>query len=449
METEQSELVEWYRLETEFLPDHVRHTKRSENSRPRREGVKEEWINCEVLGVGDFSVVHKQLESSTGHCRAVKVVDKTRLPAQLEYSRALLVMAILAKHPLLFVKFLGWFEGCGTLYIAMEHLEVGDLRKHISEQLPQDTVRGITKQLLEGLAIMHGKGIAHRDIKPEKIFVVSMSPVWVKLGDFGISKRIQPQDITTYHTWFFTGSYTAPEVLGLDSTGKTSGCTNAIDIWSLGCVIYELLTGEMLFSTASQMSRYFFGICPFPKDKFKGLSPATTDAGISLIKSMVSLRPNDRPSVQVSLGHTWITDLKSEANDEDSGDDIEKVAQIPAGKGIGVEMEKGFSIKTMKTKQSDLVEWYRLETEFLPNHVRHTKHSGNSRSRRKEEWSDCEVLGEGSFSIVHKQLESSTGNCRAVKVINKTRLPAQLDYSRELLTMVVSAKVHILSPRRL
>lgn len=65
------------------------------------------------------------------------------------------------------MKFLGWFEDHDTLYIAMEYLEMGDLRRHIGKPLPQKTVQGIAKQLLAGLDVMHQKGIAHRDIKPE------------------------------------------------------------------------------------------------------------------------------------------------------------------------------------------------------------------------------------------------------------------------------------------
>jgi serine/threonine protein kinase len=64
------------------------------------------------------------------------------------------------------VEFLGWFEDPETLYIAMEYLEEGDLTRHIGTPLPQETVRNISKQILEGLQVMHQQGIAHRDLKP-------------------------------------------------------------------------------------------------------------------------------------------------------------------------------------------------------------------------------------------------------------------------------------------
>ena len=64
------------------------------------------------------------------------------------------------------MKFLGWFEDPKTLYIAMEYLEEGDLTKHISTPLSQESVQNISKQILEGLKVMHQEGITHRDIKP-------------------------------------------------------------------------------------------------------------------------------------------------------------------------------------------------------------------------------------------------------------------------------------------
>ena len=64
------------------------------------------------------------------------------------------------------MKFLGWFEKPESLYIAMEYLPEGDLARHLGSPLPQETVQAISKQVLEGLSIMHQKRMAHRDLKP-------------------------------------------------------------------------------------------------------------------------------------------------------------------------------------------------------------------------------------------------------------------------------------------
>ena len=97
MDTVQSDLVEWHKLETEFFQDHVRHTGYVEKGRNRYVRKKENWCNCEELGAGGLSVVYKQVRGTAGRYRAVKTIDKRRLPLDLDYSRELLVMALLAK----------------------------------------------------------------------------------------------------------------------------------------------------------------------------------------------------------------------------------------------------------------------------------------------------------------------------------------------------------------
>src|ERR1700759_5714680 len=136
-----------------------------------------------------------------------------------------------------------------------------------------------------------------------------MSPVWVKLGDFGVSKRILAQTTTTLHTQVSTQIYSAPEVLGLDPNSETSDYTNSVDIWSLGCVVYELLVGTKLFVSEFQLSGYFYGKWPFPEGKLKGLSPPMDDFGISLLKSMLLIQPEDRPTAARALCHGWLAGL--------------------------------------------------------------------------------------------------------------------------------------------
>jgi len=139
-----------------------------------------------------------------------------------------------------------------------------------------------------------------------------MSPVWVKLGDFGVSKWIPAPGTTTFHTQVSTPLYSAPEVRGLDPNSETSEYTNSVDIWSLGCVIYELLVGTKLFVSEFQLSGYFYGKWPFPEDRLRGLSPPTGDIGISFLKAMLAIQPQDRPTAADALNHAWLADLKSD-----------------------------------------------------------------------------------------------------------------------------------------
>lgn len=92
----QSDLIARHKLETEFYPDYVRHRNYPREAKNKHEKVEEEWSNCCELGRGGFGVVHMQVEKTTGHYRAIKTIQK-RLPLKLDYSRELIVMAILAK----------------------------------------------------------------------------------------------------------------------------------------------------------------------------------------------------------------------------------------------------------------------------------------------------------------------------------------------------------------
>jgi len=95
--TVHSDLVEWYKIETDFFQDHVRHIRYVERGGNRYKKVKEDWNDCGELGTGGFGVVNKQVRGTTAHYRAVKTIDKRKLPPSLDYSRELLIMAILAK----------------------------------------------------------------------------------------------------------------------------------------------------------------------------------------------------------------------------------------------------------------------------------------------------------------------------------------------------------------
>ena len=139
-----------------------------------------------------------------------------------------------------------------------------------------------------------------------------------------MSKQIQDPTTTTLHTQVSTPLYGAPEVLGMDSNSETSDYTNSVDIWSLGCVIYELLVGERLFASEFQISCYFFGKFTFPEDMLRGLSPPTEDFGISLLKSMLVIPPEERPTAVGALNHAWLEGLTGD--NEDSRGDRDKAA---------------------------------------------------------------------------------------------------------------------------
>ena len=176
-----------------------------------------------------------------------------------------------------------------------------------------------------------------------------MSPIWVKLGDFGVSKQVLAEATTTFHTQVSTQGYSAPEVLGLDSNSETSDYTNSVDIWSLGCVIYELLVGTKLFASEAQVSRYFFGKMPFPEDKLKALSPPTDNLGISLLKSMLLIQPGDRPTAAGALSHRWLA--SPDTGNEDTRGDQDETAQSRGESALSRKRKIGLSTHDGRKKR--------------------------------------------------------------------------------------------------
>ena len=182
----------------------------------------------------------------------------------------------------------------------------GDLGKHIEERLPENETRLIAKQLLEGLVILHEQKWAHRNLKPQNIFVVRTAPDWwVKIGDFGTSKRIRG-DETSFQTEVWSPSYVAPEVD--DDDADERGYTIAVDMWSLGCVLYRLLALELPFPNRKCRKAYYRSRVAFPIEPLE--TSNISSQGIKLIKSLMAPLPSDRLTAIEASRDPWIVDAE-------------------------------------------------------------------------------------------------------------------------------------------
>ena len=136
----------------------------------------------------------------------------------------------------------------GTFYIVMEYLEGRTLRALLDSTGPQpiERVRFIVDNIGAALAAAHDKSFIHRDVKPENVMVGHRSATeYAKLLDFGIAKLVSNGDTTATHSAMGTPQYMSPEQLDDAPLDPRS------DIFSFGCVIYELLTGQVPFPGAT------------------------------------------------------------------------------------------------------------------------------------------------------------------------------------------------------
>ena len=198
-----------------------------------------------------------------------------------------------------------------SVFLVMEYLPNGDLERYISPSLNEVDAKTIIRQLLEGLKVLHEMDWVHRDIKPRNIFVVEAGPSWwVKIGDFGISKRLY-YDGNGAHTVIGTPDYLAPEISmpdvlyadDNDSDGKESLCpTPAVDLWSLGCVLYRLFANRLPFPSQKALKAY----CKGKSTLEPVINRQISEEGIEALQGMLLAQPETRWTVTAALDHAWL-----------------------------------------------------------------------------------------------------------------------------------------------
>ncbi|KAJ5714325.1 uncharacterized protein N7483_011506, partial [Penicillium malachiteum] len=274
--------------------------------------VERLWDTRRLLGSSAFGDVVLQQARGTEQMRALKIVVKSRMDrdeAAVDYHKELIALTDLAKHQHqqqeVLVRFIGWFEDPSALYLTTEYFPLGDLSQHMQLTIPENEVEEITTDVLQGLRIMHRLDFAHRDLKPKNIFVAAKPPDsrswWVKLGDFGISKRARPGE-TQFHTQVGTPHYEAPEIS--DPERSTSLYDKSVDIWSLGCVVYQLIFKIVPFQTQGDKDRFYQGQKPFPGVALHGRIGAD---GMEFVRRLITPRPEERISAERALEMSWLS----------------------------------------------------------------------------------------------------------------------------------------------
>ena len=173
----------------------------------------------------------------------------------------------------------------GSPYIAMELLKGLDLQKAVRQPPPMTLERkvAVIVQVLAGLAHAHQQGIVHRDIKPANIFIVSDEMSSVKIMDFGVA-RLQDSQMTGTGNVVGTADYMSPEQVKGDKVDGRS------DLFSVGCLLFELVTGRRPFHSDNLMAIFYkithegpnFAIFP-QGPEFEALEPIVDDAVFNLI----------------------------------------------------------------------------------------------------------------------------------------------------------------------
>lgn len=269
----------------------------------------DELYECgEVLGSGAFAEVRKCKHRESGVERAVKIVSKETFASRTELREGSWIdeVNILKDlhHPGI-VEIIDVFNSAQYLCIVMELMSGGDLFDAVvaAKRFPENRARDLFRKMCEALCYLHDKNIVHRDIKPENFLLDGEN---VKMADFGLAKFLGEKAVA--QTLCGTPKYLAPEVIRFadsdsdsdsDSDNSESGYGKAVDVWSLGCVLFIMLAGYTPFNTRQDTLSGKYHL--YPK-RWNNVSQSAQD----LIKKMLKVNSRDRITVQECLEHEWL-----------------------------------------------------------------------------------------------------------------------------------------------
>lgn len=206
------------------------------------------------LGIGGFAVTYKaralepELVEEFGSTIVALKVPHDRKKARslkVEVEQLVALQHGIGRNNLdNLVRYLGFEVFQGGLVMIMEFVADGSLRDRIGcmdrqSPLPVEEALRISEGVLRGLEVIHHEHVLHRDIKPENILMQGETP---KICDFGISRMLASDEFASTTTG--TLHYMAPEIL------QAAGASFGADLWSLGVILYEMLTGRLPFGNA-------------------------------------------------------------------------------------------------------------------------------------------------------------------------------------------------------
>lgn len=259
------------------------------------ESVSERYLPVDTLGNGAFSTVFKAIHRQSRHPVAVKVIDKSagvdaaRLHREFEALKAV-------SHPNI-VALYESFEDEKKLVFVLEFVGHGSLRQRIEATGRIDECRAKRwfVQLIRVVDHLHNAiGLVHRDLKCDNILIDDNESI--KLADFGLCNFIPDQN-SMLVTRCGTPTHVAPEVV------KGEGYGPKADIWSLGVMLYHMLTGQLPFVDTSVMAVIRKVVVSEPE-----YPPVISTLARDLISRLLAKNPSERLSLEEIKSHPWLSE---------------------------------------------------------------------------------------------------------------------------------------------
>uniref|UniRef100_A0A4W5Q3L5 Ribosomal protein S6 kinase n=1 Tax=Hucho hucho TaxID=62062 RepID=A0A4W5Q3L5_9TELE len=259
-----------------------------------------------ALGEGSFSICRQCTHKKTGQKYAVKIVSK-RMEAQTQ--KEITALKLCDGHPNIVKTHEVYHDQLHT-YLVLELLRGGELLERIrrKQHFSETEASRIMRRLVSAVSHMHDVGVVHRDLKPENLLFTDESEnSEIKIIDFGFA-RLKPPDNQLLKTPCFTLAYAAPEIL------KYDGYDESCDLWSLGVILYTMLSGQVPFqcqgkslthtSAEEIMKKIKQGDFSFEGEAWRSVSQQAKD----LIQELLTVDPDKRIKMCGLRYNTWLQD---------------------------------------------------------------------------------------------------------------------------------------------
>lgn len=251
-----------------------------------------------IIGSGGMGTVYRCLDTHTNEKVALKELNQEAVkhdPALVErFVREGEALKLVA-HPNI-VQMKETFVEDGTYYLVMEYVPGGSLKDLVEREEPISIKRilEISLGICDALTRAHYMGIVHRDIKPANVLLdLNGSP---RLTDFGIALMADQETITKTDSVVGTLEYIPPEIL------KGEPADLGADMWSLGVLIYEMLTSQRPFTSDGSMAATMMAIISQPVPDLHKLRPETPDELVNLVMRLLDKDHTQRPAQIRQIG---------------------------------------------------------------------------------------------------------------------------------------------------
>lgn len=269
-----------------------------------------EFTKQDIIGHGAFAMVYKgRKRKNPSQAVAVKVVTKKGIQkaSEILVKEIKILRELTALHHTNLVAMHDCMDSNSYVYVVMEYCNGGDLADYLQANrlLSEGTIRLFLRQLAEAMRAIHAKGIVHRDLKPQNILLThSVAPprtphaseITLKIADFGFARFLEEGNMAV--TLCGSPMYMAPEVImSLKYDAKA-------DLWSLGTIVYQCLTGKAPFqaTTPHELKAFYENSVDLqPK-----MPPGTSPELCSLLIGLLRRNPRERMPFEVFFNHPFL-----------------------------------------------------------------------------------------------------------------------------------------------